>query len=432
MSRDLFGTDGVRGLAGTYPLDNEGARRIGMAVAAHFAQPGERIVIGCDPRESSDEIVQAVAEGLSAAGAEAVVIGVIPTPGLAYITREHADLVAGVMVTASHNPYQYNGIKVFDGHGDKLPDDTEAALNRLITGGVEERQGGGVSQESPLAEYEDFLVSSAEGFRLEGLRIAVDTANGAASGTGQRVFERLGAHVTALSDRPDGQNINYRCGATDTAALRQSAQEQKLDVGIAVDGDADRLMLVDGQGRELTGDHIMYIVAVAGGLKGVVATSMTNLGVEQALETHGIKLERVAVGDRYVLEGLQRTGFTLGGEQSGHIIFPELLATGDALLAAVQTLKITAESGKSLAQWRDEVTILPQAIVNVPLDDKSRLEQPEVQACIAAAAERLAGRGRLIVRPSGTEPLLRVMVEAAGAESLAQSIADELKELVAA
>jgi len=432
MSRELFGTDGVRGIAGEFPLNDEGAKRIGMAVGAHFAKPGQRIVIGNDPRESSAGLVKALTAGLTAVGVNVTAVGVLPTPGLAYLTREGKNFVAGVMVTASHNPRQYNGVKVFDANGDKLSDDTEATLNKLIEDGVPERDTGSSDTDGKLVkDYEDFLVTSAGDFTLKNLRLAVDSANGAASGLAGRVLKRLGAEVTALFDKPDGVNINDRCGATDTAALKKAVIEGELDLGIALDGDADRVMLVDVRGREVNGDHLLYLLAVSGELEGIVATVMSNLGFEQSLERKNIKLERVKVGDRYVLEGLAETGYRLGGEQSGHIIFSQLLKTGDGLLAAVQAVKAVAASGWSLADWRDEVKLLPQALVNIPLADKKNLERPEVKDFIGQQEEQLAGRGRLLIRPSGTEPLARVMVEAPDAEKAARQIADKLKELVA-
>lgn len=431
MSRALFGTDGVRGLAGQYPLDDAGSERIGRAVGSYFAKPGQQIIIGCDTRESSESIVQALTAGLTAVGVNVILVGVLPTPGLAYLTREGEGIVAGVMVTASHNTYEYNGIKVFDGHGDKLNDETEATLNTLIKEGVTDREQGSSNSNSDLLKhYEDFLIQSAQGLTLDGLSIAIDTANGAASGIAKRVFEKLGAKVTPLFDTPDGRNINAGCGATDTAALAHQVVEHQLALGIALDGDADRLILVDGQGREVKGDHLLYLLALSGHHKGVVATVMSNLGFEQALKSQGIALERTDVGDRYVLEGLEKTGYKLGGEQSGHIIFPEILGTGDGLLAAVQTLKAISASGKDLAQWRDEVNVLPQALVNIPLSNKTLLEDAKVQAFIDAQTKQLEGKGRVLIRPSGTEPLARVMVEADDAQVVAERIAAELEKLM--
>ncbi|HUY85030.1 MAG TPA: phosphoglucosamine mutase [Candidatus Dormibacteraeota bacterium] len=433
MSRELFGTDGVRGLFGQYPIDRDGAERIGRAVGTQFANAGQRIVVGRDPRQSSEELSEALCKGLAAVGVNVVLAGVLPTPGLAYLTKKGGGFAAGVMITASHNPCEYNGFKVFDGDGDKLPDGSEAELNGLIEQNVPDRgPAGQVTNDDELTKrYEDFLVGSAGDLTLNNLSLAIDSANGAASGLAERVFKRLGAKVQALFDAPDGRNINDGCGATDTAALRQAVIDDELDLGIALDGDADRVMLVDDQGREVNGDHLLYLLTVSGQMDGVVATVMSNLGLEQALERQGIKLERVQVGDRYVLEGLKRTGYHLGGEQSGHIVFPELLKTGDGLLTAVQAVKALASSDKTLAQWRDEVKLLPQALVNFTLADKAALKRPEVEAFIKRETEKLSGQGRLLIRPSGTEPLARVMVEAPDAQTIANRIAEELKGLVA-
>lgn len=431
MNRALFGTDGVRGLAGKYPLDMAGAEQIGKAVGVHFAELRQRIVIACDTRQSSEGLVTALTKGLNSVGVNVTSLGVIPTPGLAYMTREDDQFVAGVMVTASHNPYEYNGIKVFDKHGDKLTDAVEAELNSLIENGVARHGSGEAVQSSGLiAHYEDFLVNSARGLDLGGMRLAIDSANGAASGLAERVFSRLGAQITALFNTPDGRNINAGCGATDTKALREKVLADELDLGIALDGDADRLAMVDKQGREVNGDHLMYMLAAAGQLNGVVATVMSNFGFERALQERDIPLERVNVGDRYVLEGLKRTGFQIGGEQSGHIIFPELLATGDGLLAAVQALSVIATSREDLAQWRDKVTFLPQALVNIKLADKALLDRSDVQDFILEQTSQLAGKGRLLIRPSGTEPLARVMVEAPEAQAITHQIAAKLEKLL--
>jgi phosphoglucosamine mutase len=431
MKRDLFGTDGVRGLAGQYPLDTAGAEQIGRAIGMQFAQPGDRVVIGCDPRESSAQIVADVSAGLNAVGIDVVQAGVLPTPGIAYLTREHNEFVAGVMITASHNPYQYNGIKVFDRRGDKLSDDTEATLNQLIDSDIAERGMGGVDSNPRLInEYEDFLVHSAPGLHLHNIRLAIDSANGAASGLAERVFTRLGAEVSVLSAKPDGKNINADCGATYTQPLQDIVQRDGLALGIALDGDADRLIMADDQGREVKGDYLLYLLAVNGFQPGVVATVMSNLGFELALRKKGIKLERTQVGDRYVLEGLEKTGFRLGGEQSGHIILPDLLKTGDALLAAVQVAQALNVSGRTLANWCDEVELLPQALVNISLQNAALLDEPAVKTFIAAQTEQLGTTGRLLIRPSGTEPLARVMVEAPDAQATAERIAAQLQAIL--
>lgn len=428
MAIELFGTDGIRGPAGVYPLTADSVTMIGRAIAAYFVQPGELIIVGRDPRQSSPMLSEAVIRGLMAMGARVEDIGIIPTPGLAYLTR-HRGAKAGVMITASHNPYTDNGIKVFTGQGRKLSDEDQVGLNDKINAQFDDRPGGSQSSVEAVADYQAFLVSAAKGMKFDGLRVALDSANGAASGLAKRVFTELGAAVTALFDTPDGQNINVHCGATDTAVLQQAVIAQNLQAGIAFDGDGDRVMLVDQKGRQLTGDHMLYILAITGGHKAVVATQMSNMGLEDAFRGMGIYLHRTAVGDRYVLKALSQTGLTLGGEQSGHIILMDYAPTGDGLLSAIVTLRQVLASGKSLSQWYDELPLLPQALINIPLDDKSLLQNPEVTSYIASVTSALANSGRLNIRPSGTEPKVRIMVEAADAESRARDIATRLTGL---
>lgn len=426
MSSQLFGTDGIRGPAGEYPLNEDGMIQIGRAVGAQFAEPGDEILIGWDPRESSEILMADLVKGLVSMGVHVRRIGVIPTPGLAYLTK-HQSVKAGVMITASHNPYTDNGVKVFMPDGRKLPDKIQVSLNDLIDSDIKPRSPGQVTEDAALLQvYEDFLVGSAGGASFAGLRLAVDTANGAASGIGAGIFMRLGADVTALFNSPDGRNINVQCGATDPAALQAAVREGRLDAGIALDGDADRLIMVDEQGRELTGDHILYILALTGAYKGVAATIMSNQGLETALKRHDIKLKRTPVGDRSVLAGLDDTGYKLGGEQSGHIIISDYSTTGDGLLAAVRTLAATISSGKSLAAWYDELPLLPQALLSIPFPDKSLLESKDIKHFIHDQTKQLGHEGRLNVRPSGTEPKVRIMVEAPDAEDRARTIAEHL------
>lgn len=430
VSRELFGTDGVRGQAGQYPLDDATIRQIGLAIAAQFGQPARSILLGRDPRQSSPHIAQVLAESIVAGGADVKIVGVITTPGLAYLTRQTV-ASTGVMITASHNPYTDNGIKVFTAKGEKLTDEQEVTLNTTIGQAEPSTQPGRATEaEKLLKEYENFLVASAGGLNLTGMSLAIDSANGSASGIAKRVFKRLSANVTALFDKPDGININDGCGATNLAALKAEVSRRSLAAGVALDGDADRLMLIDEQGREVNGDHILYILAVTGKHKGVVTTVMSNYGFESALTDKGIKLQRTAVGDRYVMDGLRQTGYRLGGEQSGHIILPQLLSTGDGLLAAVQTLAAVKSSGKSLAAWRDELIMLPQAIVNLKVTDKSAINNPKIKTLIDQAVTDMAGQGRILVRPSGTEPLLRIMAEGDAAEQVAQQLADKIDQVI--
>jgi phosphoglucosamine mutase len=430
MDRALFGTDGIRGLAGVYPLDEAGAEQVGRAIASYFARPGEVVLVGRDPRESSPMLEQAVVSGLTALGVNCELTGIIPTPGLAYLTSA-SPAVAGVVITASHNPYTDNGIKVFSGDGTKLPDHVETELNKLIDSQLENKEPSGSTKATDRTEqYKTFLVSTAGEIDLDNMRLAVDCANGATSFTAPAVLEQLGAKVTPLFNQPDGVNINQACGAGHIEALQQAVTSQDLDGGVAFDGDGDRVILVDEKGRALTGDHILYILAVCRRAPGIVATVMSNMGLETALQKQNIILHRTAVGDRYVLEGLAQTGFTLGGEQSGHIILLDYAATGDGLLVALQVLKAVQQSGKSLAQWYDELVLLPQALVNISVTGKSLLDAPAAQSFVAEKSNQLKGTGRLLIRPSGTEPLARVMVEAPDAQAQAERIAAELQALL--
>lgn len=430
MSRQLFGTDGIRGVASEYPLDNAGCVQIGKAIGVYFGKPDMPIVVGYDPRESSPRICEDVSEGLISVGVDVVIVGIIPTPGLAYITKT-GNYSAGVMITASHNAYTDNGIKVFGPQGDKLPDDTEEKLNSLIESTIETKNSGKkTTDEQLIKSYEDFLCESAKGQKLENLNIALDCANGATSGIASRIFTRLGANVTSISDSPNGTNINVSCGATNTNALQKLVVDNNLTAGLAFDGDGDRLMVVDNTGRQLDGDNVMYILSMANSFSGVVATVMSNLGFENALKAHGIELQKTSVGDRYVLEGLEETGYSLGGEQSGHIILTEFASTGDGMLAGIHTLLAVLKSGKTLSEWRDELKLLPQVMVNITLTDKSLLNNPRLKEYIELQTSDLGDSGRLIIRPSGTEPLLRVMVESDDAESRAKIIADKLQGLI--
>jgi phosphoglucosamine mutase len=429
MSSELFGTDGIRGPAGKYPLDEEGMVSIGRAVGTYFAKPGEAILVGWDPRASSTELVAYLVQGLVATGVEVRKAGVIPTPGLSYLTRQ-TQAKAGVMITASHNPYTDNGVKVFTPDGRKLSDDDQVELNGIIRAGTPDRGQGRVMEDKrALHDYGEFLTVNAGDVRLKGMKLAVDSANGATSGIAAHIFKKLGADVTALSDKPDGRNINVNCGATDPVALQAAVIEKRLDAGIAFDGDGDRVILVDSLGRLLTGDHILYILALTGGHKGVAATIMSNQGLETALNAEGIRFERTPVGDRSVLAALDKTGYRLGGEQSGHIIVADLNPTGDGLLAAICVLAACSKAGKSLAEWYNRLKLLPQALVSVPFPDKHLLESRVVQDFLAEETDKLSGRGRLNVRASGTEPVVRIMVEAPDADEKAKAIGNELARL---
>jgi phosphoglucosamine mutase len=430
VSRQLFGTDGIRGVANEYPLDDAGCKQIGKAIGVHFGKPGQSILVGYDPRESSPRICENVSDGLISVGVNVVIVGVIPTPGLAFLTK-NGNFSAGVMITASHNPYTDNGIKVFGPNGDKLPDDAEEELNSLIESTIQKVDSGKLSTDLQLIKtYENYLVDSAGGYLLKDLDLAIDCANGATSGIAERVFIKLGAKVTTICDSPNGTNINVECGATDTKTLQELVVDKQLMAGLAFDGDGDRLIAVDTQGRQLDGDNVMYLLAVGNSFSGVVATVMSNLGFENALKNLGIDLQKTAVGDRYVLEGLEKTGYSLGGEQSGHIILTEYSGTGDGILAGIHTLIAVLKSGKTLSDWRDELKLLPQALINIPLSDKSLLDKPKINEYIATQTADLGDSGRLLIRPSGTEPKARIMVESEDAETRSKIIAVKLQQLI--
>lgn len=430
MNRELFGTDGIRGVAGEWPLDEVGAEQIGRAVGTQFAQMGERITLGYDTRESSPMLAKALTEGLNATGVHVDDVGVVPTPGLAYITAK-TEAQAGIMITASHNPAPDNGIKVFNPDGRKLSDTAEVQLNSHIMSDISDGSVRGEQYDASLRanDYRRFLASTIDG-NLKGMAIALDTANGAASDVAGRLFTYLRADVGTFFDKPDGQNINDGCGATDTEALQDAVYTGHYDMGFAFDGDADRLIAVDEKGRKLNGDHILYILAKTMGYDKVVATHMTNMGMEQALQKDGHTLYRTDVGDRYVLEGMAKHGALLGGEQSGHIIIGDKLWTGDGMLAAVQLARAVRDSRMSLAEWYDHVPMLPQATVNIATAYKHHLDRPEITDYVAAQNEALGSAGRLLVRQSGTEQRVRVTVESPDAEERANTIAAAIGQLL--
>lgn len=430
MSRELFGTDGIRGLAGEWPLDESGAEQIGRAIGAQFAQEGDFVVLGYDTRESSPMLANALTEGLNASGVHVDHLGVVPTPGLAYATAR-TEARAGVMITASHNPAPDNGIKVFSPDGRKLSDAAEVELNDRIMSTISDRSVRGEPRAAGrrVDDYRRFLADTIDG-NLKDMTIALDTANGAASGIAGQLFNYLGANVGTLFDKPDGQNINDGCGATDTEVLQDVVYAGHYDMGFAFDGDADRLIAVDEKGRKLNGDHILYILAKTMDYDTVVATQMTNMGMEQALRRDGRTLHRTDVGDRYVLEGMAKTGARLGGEQSGHIIIADKLWTGDGMLAAVQLARAVRDSSTSLAEWYDQVPMLPQSIVNIDTPHKHRVGETSIADFVATQNEALEGAGRLNVRASGTQNQVRVMVESADAAERAESIAEAIGQLL--
>jgi phosphoglucosamine mutase len=422
LAKQLFGTDGIRGVAGEYPLDRATVFAFGLALGedATAAQGSPEILIGADTRESGGWIAGLVAGGLEACGVRVRYAGVITTPGVAYLTRT-GPFLAGVMISASHNPYRDNGIKVFGHSGFKLPDAEEQLIEREILRireqGIEPRPAALTVDEEIGRQYLDFLVSTVS-VRFDGMRLAVDCGNGASYRLAPALFGRLGAEVTAICTEPDGRNINLNCGALHLDPLRAAVCAEGADFGVAFDGDADRAIFVARSGRIVDGDAVLLVSARA--LKGagrlpedtVVATVMSNLGLEKALQREGIQMVRTPVGDKYVLEEMVRRGAALGGEQSGHVIFREFATTGDGMLTALRVLETARREGKGLDELTAGMEVYPQKLVNVRVREKKGLtELPAVAREISRVEEEFAGSGRVLVRFSGTEPLARVMVE---------------------
>jgi len=436
MSRKYFGTDGIRGRVGTYPITPEFCLRLGWAVGRVFAQRGRsQILIGKDTRISGYMLESVLESGLASAGVDVGLIGPMPTPGIAYLTRTlRAD--AGIVISASHNPFYDNGIKFFDGTGNKLADEVELEIEAMLESKmvcVSSEQLGKASRLPDAAgRYIEFCKATVDrGFRLNGLRVVLDCAHGATYHVAPGVFEELGADTIVIGAEPDGMNINAGCGSTHTDKLIEKVREYRADVGIAFDGDGDRVLMVDGQGVERDGDELLYIIAnhrhrkdELGG--GVVGTVMSNFGLERALADKGIAFDRAAVGDRYVLERMKTSGWQLGGESSGHIVCLDRTTTGDGIVAALQVLRAAVEANKPIEQLLDGMQKTPQIMINVRVaDPKGIAAHAELKRAVTEKEAILQGRGRILVRPSGTEPVLRVMVE--GEDSLeVKVLAEEL------
>ncbi|HZN73912.1 MAG TPA: phosphoglucosamine mutase [Micromonosporaceae bacterium] len=443
MSR-LFGTDGVRGRANA-DLTPELAMAVAVAAAHTLAELDSShrpvAVVGRDPRASGEMLEAAVVAGLASAGANVVRLGVLPTPAVAYLTGEtRADL--GVMLSASHNPMPDNGIKLFAVGGHKLPDAVEAQVEAAVAAGIADWKrptGAGVGRVHDLLDGAEHYVKHLVGtvpHRLDGLRIVVDCANGAASEVAPLAYEQAGAEVIAIHADADGLNINDGCGSTHLSGLRDAVQAHGADLGIAHDGDADRCLAIAADGSEVDGDHIMAILALAMREAGtltqdtLVATVMSNLGLRLAMRDAGIRLVETKVGDRYVLEELRASRLALGGEQSGHVVLPAYATTGDGLLTALHLMARVAQTGSSLAELAAVVTKLPQVLLNVPVTDRTAgSSAPAVLAAVAEVEAELGDSGRVLLRPSGTEPLVRVMVEAPTHDA-AQAAAERIAALV--
>ena len=444
-ARKLFGTDGIRGIAGEYPLDAATIYATGLAlghsVRTRDAEP--RVILGRDTRESSPWIAATLAAGLREAGARVESAGVITTPGVAFLAPTHG-FSAGVVISASHNPWRDNGIKLFGADGFKLPDEEELAIEEEI---FQHAARGGTPDPAVLPPVEDnaallndyvqFLIDCVPGLDLGGLRIAADCANGAAAAVAPELFRRLGARVTLLNVAPDGRNINDDCGALHPKCIAGEVVVRGADIGLTFDGDADRCMLAGPRGNVINGDGILLLAGrdlqARGMLTGnlVVATTMSNMGLEAALKRSGIRMLRAPVGDRYVLEMMQKENAALGGEQSGHILFPHLATTGDGLLTSLVVLDLVARSGKGIDELVADLKVFPQVIVNVKVREKRPLEGiPAVAAKIRAAEDELKDSGRVVIRYSGTEALARVMIEAESEEAMrrhAEAIAEAIR-----
>jgi phosphoglucosamine mutase len=449
--RKLFGTDGIRGVANIEPVTAETALKLGRAAAHVFAQNRSssrtgrlKIVIGKDTRLSGYMLENAMVAGLTSLGADALIIGPLPTPGVAYITRSlRAD--AGIVLSASHNPYEDNGIKFFRHDGYKLDDEIEARIENLVFSGEIEnirptatKIGKAYRIDDALGRYVEFAKQSfPRGFTLESLRIAIDCGNGAAYKSSPCILRELGADLVVINNHPNGTNINANCGSTHPEQIQKLVRECKAQIGITHDGDADRVLLCDENGDLVDGDEIMAIAAVdhleRGCLEGktLVATVMSNFGLDETLESRGGKVLRTKVGDRYVIEAMLRDGHNVGGEQSGHMIFRDHASTGDGIVSALQILRVMIETGKPLSELRKVLKKYPQAQRNLRVKDKPPLDTlPEVQKLLAAAEADLSGKGRVLLRYSGTEPKIRLLIEGrdqAAIDAHADRIAEALR-----
>jgi phosphoglucosamine mutase len=424
MAKQLFGTDGIRGIPGEYPLDDATLVRTGLALGDYLRKGGTRtrVLIGRDTRESGPHIAEKIARGLETAGAEPVSAGVLTTPGVAWLVHQEG-FAAGVVISASHNPYHDNGVKLISSSGMKFPDAVEAGIEKFILSGDRSTPvATSMQTDGNESLHEDYLTglraTLLPGAKVRGMKLVLDCANGAASKLAPRLFRSLGAEVVAMNDAPDGRNINSNCGSLHPESMQKRVVEEKAALGVAFDGDADRAVFSSASGNLVNGDGVLLVAGrymkAQRTLKSgtVVGTTMSNLGLERALEREGMALARTDVGDRYVLEEMQRRGANLGGEQSGHILFLDDATTGDGMLTALKVASLVALQGPLDALVAD-LKIFPQKIVNVKVRSKPTLESiPEVARALAEAEKALGNSGRVVLRYSGTEPLARVMVEA--------------------
>lgn len=446
MTRKYFGTDGIRGRVGRYPITPDFMLKLGWAAGRVLGLEGRsKVLIGKDTRISGYMFESALEAGLSAAGADSYLLGPLPTPAIAYLTRT-LRAEAGIVISASHNPYEDNGIKFFSGRGTKLPDEVELRIEAELDEPMEtvapESLGKAVRVNDARGRYIEFCKSTIPAvMEFTGLTIVVDCANGATYQTGPEVFAELGADVIPIGVEPDGFNINAACGSTSPQALQAAVLEHGADLGIAFDGDGDRVVMVDHKGEIVDGDELLYIIAQerkAHGrlVGGVVGTLMTNLGLEVALAREGIQLVRAKVGDRYIMERLVERNWVLGGEGSGHIICLDRTSTGDGIVAALQVLVALYNTGRPLHEMKQGMTKYPQRMINVRIDGRLDLDASRpIQDGLRAAEAALKGRGRVLLRPSGTEPVVRVMVEGedgALVDSVAQALAEVVEQALCA
>jgi len=442
MARKYFGTDGVRGRVGQAPMTVDFALRLASAAARVLAPNGGTVLVGKDTRVSGYLFESALEAGFVAAGVNVMLIGPLPTPGIAYLTK-HFQCNFGVVISASHNPYEDNGIKFFDGQGGKLSDELETQIEALLDSApiTRESQQLGFARrvDKSRTSYQDFCAASIpKGIDLSGFKIVIDCAHGAGYKVAPRILADLGAEIIAIGCSPNGRNINLNCGSTSPELLQHVVPGVRAQVGVALDGDGDRLAMVDHLGRVVDGDQLLYVLAsarhAAGNLSGpVVGTVMSNLGLEHGLQRQGIEFRRAKVGDRYVLELLRETGGALGGETSGHLLMLDHTTTGDAIISALQVLAVMKQSGKSLAELAAPMMKYPQIMENVRVAQKLDTDNSApIQEAVKRAEQKLAGTGRVVLRASGTEPVIRVMVEGRDEEQVRQLVKDLVKVVAAA
>lgn len=444
----LFGTDGIRGFANRHPMTAEIAVKTGRAVAAQFCGQGGKIIIGKDTRISGDLFEHALIAGICSMGTDVYLTGIIPTPGIAWLAASMEDVDAGIVISASHNPFHDNGIKLFQGDGFKLDDETEAAVEEIILDADHaalteniEKTGKVILLENASEKYISFLKETAEKTGgLNGIKAVIDCSNGAASSIAPELFRSLGAEIQVISNTPDGLNINKNCGSEHIDDMVRLVKESDADIGLAFDGDADRLIAVDEAGNPVTGDQIIAICADFAKENGrlnnetVVTTVMSNMGLVSAFEEKNIRHIMAGVGDRKVMIEMKKAGAVIGGEDSGHMIFLDSHTTGDGLLSALKLLEVIRETGKRLSELSKVMTIFPQKLVNVEVNSKPEIETvPEISEAIRKAEKELDGKGRVLVRYSGTQPMCRVMVEAEtneDTEKYCSQIAEVVKDVL--